>query len=66
MPSNDYPRMMFHRSKEPVTIHSEEEESSLGPEWSRTIAAALPAGEKPAKAPVLDPVEDDEEPEEEE
>jgi len=39
----DYPRMMFHRTDEPVTVFSEEEEAALGPEWSRRIwPAALP------------------------
>ena len=33
----DYPRMMFHRSLDPVTVFSEPEEAALGPEWSRTI-----------------------------
>lgn len=37
MASNDYPRMMFHRHKDPVTIHSREQEDALGREWSRII-----------------------------
>ena len=59
----NYPRMMFHPSKEPVTIHSEEQEAALGPEWSRIIGAALPHEEKQAKLPEPEP---EEEPEEEE
>ena len=35
--SNDYPRMLFHRMEDPVTVHSREEEEKLGAEWSRTI-----------------------------
>jgi len=36
-PSDDYPRMLFHRAKDPVTVHSREEEAALGAEWSRKI-----------------------------
>ena len=35
--SNDYPRMLFHRMEDPVTVHSREEEEKLGAEWARTI-----------------------------
>ena len=38
----DYPRMMFHRSLDPVTVFSEPEEAALGPEWSRTIRPPSP------------------------
>ena len=61
-PDPNYPRMMFHRSKDPVTVHSEEEEASLGAQWSRTIIAALPQEEKPVKVSEPEP---DDEPEEE-
>lgn len=36
-PSDDFPRMLFHRTKEPVTVHSREEEEALGAAWSRRI-----------------------------
>ena len=36
----DYPRMLFHRSREPVTVQSRDEEDALGQEWSRTIWTA--------------------------
>ena len=51
-PSDDYPRMMFHRTKEPVIVKSQEEEGGLGPEWSRIIwpASAIAAPE-PAATP---------------
>ena len=42
MPDPNYPRMMFHRAHDPVTVHSEYEEEQLGPEWSRTIPAPVP------------------------
>jgi hypothetical protein len=64
MTSNaDYPRMLFHRSLAPVTVHSEAEEKALGPEWSRTI----PAEEPPEVQPPAEPEEPDEQedPEEE-
>jgi hypothetical protein len=32
----DYPRMMFHPTKNWVIVKSAEEEEALGPEWSRT------------------------------
>jgi len=37
MTNADYPRMMFHPHKDPVTVHSREQEDALGGEWSRTI-----------------------------
>jgi hypothetical protein len=69
MPNTDYPRMLFHRTKEPVTVHSRDEEDALGPDWSRTIRAVAPAKE-PEPAPIPepepeDPPEPDPEPEEE-
>jgi hypothetical protein len=36
-PSDDYPRMLFHRTREAVTVHSREEEEALGAEWSRRV-----------------------------
>jgi hypothetical protein len=49
--SVDYPRMMYHRSQDPVIIQSEEEEAALGPEWSRTIPAAEPPAQEPKSPP---------------
>ena len=69
--TNDYPRMLFHRTKDPVTVHSREEEEALGRQWSRTIWAAAPAKEpipepEPEPGPALDPdPEPEPEPEEE-
>ena len=64
--SNDYPRMMFHRTKEAVIVHSRDEEDALGKAWSRTIWAAAPAAE-PEPAPIPEPEpEDPPEPEPEE
>jgi len=47
----DYPRMMFHRTDEPVTVFSEEEEAALGPEWSRRIWPAAPPEDPQPEAP---------------
>ena len=50
MAYQDYPRMMFHRTKPPVTIHSREEEDALGASWRRTVwppAGAQAAGPAP-------------------
>ena len=56
MSSRDYPRMLFHRTKEPVTVQSREEEDALGREWSRIIwpasAIAAPEPAPPAPKPV--------------
>ena len=52
--SNDYPRMLFHRMEDPVTVHSREEEEKLGAEWSRTIW-------QPELIPQPDPAPDSEE-----
>ena len=59
MSSRDYPRMMFHRTREPVVVQSRVEEDALGPDWSRIIwpasaiaepePAAVPEPEKPKK-----------------
>jgi hypothetical protein len=63
MPNTDYPRMMFHRTKEPVTVHSREEEEALGREWARTIRAAAPAQEpEPAPTPEPEPEPEPEDP----
>ncbi len=50
MSSRDYPRMLFHRTKEPVTVQSREEEDALGREWSRIIwtVSAITAEPEPA------------------
>jgi len=34
-----YPRMMFHPTKDPVTVNSQEERDALGEEWSRKVFA---------------------------
>jgi hypothetical protein len=53
-PSEDYPRMMFHRTKEAVVVLSREEEDALGKEWSRIIWQASAIAEpEPAPAPEL-------------
>ena len=61
--------MLFHRSREPVTVQSRDEEDALGGEWSRTIwtAASKAAAPEPVPEPEpeSDPPEPDEEPEEE-
>jgi hypothetical protein len=55
-PSEDYPRMMFHRTKEAVTVLSREEEDGLGPDWSRVIwQAQLFAAPEPAPEPEPEP-----------
>jgi hypothetical protein len=48
--NNDYPRMLFHRTKEPVTVQNRDEEYALGKEWSRTIWPAADAAEPDAPA----------------
>jgi hypothetical protein len=49
----DYPRMMFHPTKDWVIVKSAEEETALGSEWSRTIVpkGSEPEPAKPAVAP---------------
>jgi hypothetical protein len=56
MLSRDYPRMLFHRTKEPVTVQSRAEEDALGPGWSRIIwpVSAIAAPE-PAPEPEPEP-----------
>jgi hypothetical protein len=41
----DYPRMMFHSTKDWVIVKSAAEEEALGPEWSRTIPGGPPQEE---------------------
>ena len=48
MPFADYPRMMFHRTQDPVVIQSRDEEDALGSDWARTV---WPAGEVPPAGP---------------
>jgi hypothetical protein len=47
----DYPRMLFHPSKDWVIVKSAAEEEALGPEWSRTIPAPEVREEKPGPPP---------------
>ena len=54
-PDPNYPRMMFHPRKDPVTVYSEEQEAALGGEWSRKVFSALPREEKPEKIPQPEP-----------
>jgi hypothetical protein len=66
MPNTDYPRMMFHKLKQPVTVQTRDEEDALGREWSRTIwSASKAAAPEPAPEPEPEPYppEPDEEPE---
>lgn len=51
MSSRDYPRMMFHRTREPVVVQSRVEEDALGPDWSRIIwpVSAMPEPEPAAR-----------------
>ena len=34
-PDSDFPRRLFHRTKDPVIVHSRIEERLRGPEWAR-------------------------------
>ena len=65
---HDYPRMMFHRRKPPITIHNSEQERALGSEWSRTIPApeALRPPAVMASAPTEPEPEDEQEPQQSE
>jgi hypothetical protein len=47
----DYPRMLFHPTKDWVIVKSAEEEAALGPEWSRTIPAPEPSAQEPKPPP---------------
>lgn len=60
--TNDYPRMMFHRSKDAVTVYSREEEDGLGKGWSRTIWMAEAPAKDPDPAPIPEPVPGPEDP----
>jgi len=51
-PSEDYPRMMFHRTLPWVIVQSRDQEDALGPGWARTV---WPAGEDPPAEPVPAP-----------
>jgi hypothetical protein len=67
--NTDYPRMLFHRTKEPVTVQNRDEEAAFGKEWSRTIWPAAEAAE-PDEAPIIlepepEPAKPEKEPEEE-
>ena len=60
--------MLFHRSREPVTVLSRDEEDALGKDWSRVIwTASKAAAPEPAPEPEPepDPPEPAPEPEEE-
>jgi hypothetical protein len=46
----NYPRMMFHRTLDPVTVRSESEELALGAEWSRRCV--FPPGEVESAPPA--------------
>ena len=35
--TDDYPRMVFHRTHAPVIVRNEAEEASLGHEWTRSF-----------------------------
>ncbi len=64
MANLDYPRMLFHRTQEPVTVHSRDEEEALGPDWSRVIQPKsapepAPALEIPPEEVPHDPVQDE-------
>jgi hypothetical protein len=51
-PDRDYPRMLFHPRKQPVTVGSAEEEKALGAEWSRTIHPPAPEASHEPAAPA--------------
>ena len=52
----DYPRMLFHPTLPPVTVHSRDEEDALGGEWSRIIQPPeAPPSETPAETPPAKP-----------
>ena len=36
--ASKYPKMKFHASEPPETVHNEEEEEELGPEWTDSPA----------------------------
>jgi len=49
--NTDYPRMLFHRTKDPVTVQSREEEEELGGAWSRKIWPPGPQTPDPVEEP---------------
>lgn len=52
--SADYPRMLFHRQKDPVTVQSEaEEEAALGAGWSREFLPRDPEPVPPTTEELL-------------
>lgn len=60
MPYADYPRMMFHRTQDPVIVQSRDEEDALGADWARTVwpAVAQPPAELFAKMLAPEPAPD--------
>lgn len=57
-PDPDFPRMMFHRTKEPVIVNTQEELEALGRGWGyRPGAADVP--EEPEPTPEDEPEEDE-------
>jgi outer membrane biosynthesis protein TonB len=53
--------MMFHRSKQPVIVHSQDELDALGSEWSTRLFT----GEEPEQPEAEERPEPEEQPEEE-
>jgi hypothetical protein len=51
--NTDYPRMLFHRTKSPVTVQTREEEAALGKDWARTIWPAATSVAEPEPAPAV-------------
>jgi hypothetical protein len=61
-PSEDYPRMLFHRTCEPVVVQSRDEEDALGDGWSRRIWPAEAAADpEPEPDSQQEPEEEEEE-----
>jgi hypothetical protein len=54
--NTDYPRMLFHRTKSPVTVQTREEEAALGKDWARTIWPAATSAAEPEPAPAVNPI----------
>lgn len=36
----EYPKVLFHRKHDPVTVHSADEEARLGTEWAESVEEA--------------------------
>lgn len=52
----NFPRMMFHASKPPVTVNSQSELEALGPEWGyKPFPAAGPRVSNPVEEPGAEP-----------